>query len=101
MTATRIRARPRRRAKAALAARKAPRQPRAQATVEAILAATADLLEKSGYARLTTNHVAQRAGISIGSLYQYFPSKEALCHALAERHYRRHAARYLERLETV
>jgi AcrR family transcriptional regulator len=101
MPATRIRPRPRKRPRSTLAARKAPSQSRSQATVEAILAASAELLEKNGYARLTTNHVAQRAGISIGSLYQYFPNKESLCHALAERHYQRHATRYLERLEAV
>lgn len=81
--------------------RKAPRQDRAQITVEALLQATAELLDERGYGALTTNHVAQRAGVSIGSLYQYFPGKEALCHALAERHFQRYAQLYVERLATL
>ncbi len=58
--------------------RKKPLQARAIATVEAITRATAHILVEHGYDALTTNHVAERAGVSIGSLYQYFPSKEAL-----------------------
>jgi AcrR family transcriptional regulator len=81
--------------------RKKPRQQRSQATVDALLKATAQLLEERGYARLTTNHIARRAGVSIGSLYQYFPGKDALCHALAERHFGNYAQRYLARLEAV
>ncbi len=81
--------------------RKRPAQARAQDTVEALLQATAELLERGGYARLTTNHVAQRAGVSVGSLYQYFPNKEALCHALAERHFQRHTERYLQHLDAM
>lgn len=68
------------------APRKAPRQARAQATVEAILRATAHILRTRGWDACNTNAVAKRAGVSIGSLYQYFPSKEALLAALAERH---------------
>ena len=67
-------------------ARKAPTQARAQETVEAILAATARVLARDGYDRASTNKVAEAAGVSIGSLYQYFPSKEALVSALIERH---------------
>jgi AcrR family transcriptional regulator len=66
--------------------RKLPRQARAQATVTAILEATAHILAEAGYDALTTNHVAARAGVSIGSLYQYFPSKEALVGELMDRH---------------
>jgi AcrR family transcriptional regulator len=66
--------------------RKAPRQERARATNEAILEATAHILVERGWARLTTNHVAERAGVSIGSVYQYFPSKDALVAALVDRH---------------
>lgn len=58
--------------------RKRPRQQRSQATVAAILEATARILERGGAEALTTNAVAQLAGVSIGSLYQYFPSKTAL-----------------------
>ena len=66
--------------------RKSPRQERSRATVAAILAATARLLVKHGFDRTTTNMVAEAAGVSIGSLYQYFPSKEALVAALVEQH---------------
>jgi AcrR family transcriptional regulator len=66
--------------------RKRPRQERSRQTVEAILAAAARILVRHGYDRTSTNRVAQAAGVSIGSLYQYFPSKEALVAALIERH---------------
>jgi len=66
--------------------RKTPRQERSQRTVEAILGAAAQVFADQGYAATTTNHIAERAGVSIGSLYQYFPSKDAILLALAERH---------------
>lgn len=66
--------------------RKQPKQERSQATVEAILLATTHILTENEYDRLTTNRVAERAGVSIGSLYQYFPNKQALIFALAEHH---------------
>src|SRR3954447_23097894 len=66
--------------------RKSPRQDRSRATVDAILEAAARVLVKQGFERTTTNRVAEAAGVSIGSLYQYFPSKEALVAALVERH---------------
>jgi AcrR family transcriptional regulator len=66
--------------------RKTPRQERSRATVDAILSATARLLVNRGFDRTTTNQVAADAGVSVGSLYQYFPSKEALVGALMERH---------------
>lgn len=62
-----------------------PRQARAAATVDAILEATAHILREGGLAGLTTNAVAERAGVSIGSLYQYFPGKQALLCALIRR----------------
>ncbi|HEX4339541.1 MAG TPA: TetR/AcrR family transcriptional regulator [Polyangiaceae bacterium] len=55
-------------------------------TVDAILKATAHILVKEGYDRASTNKIAATAGVSIGSLYQYFPSKEALVAAIADRH---------------
>jgi len=55
-----------------------PRQQRARDTVAVILRATAQILSRDGLAAVTTNRVAQRAGVSIGSLYQYFPDKAAL-----------------------
>jgi len=66
--------------------RKEPRQDRAKATVDAILAATARLLVREGYDKTSTNRIAEAAGVSVGSLYQYFPSKEALVAALIEQH---------------
>jgi AcrR family transcriptional regulator len=52
--------------------------------VAAILDAAAEILAEGGYAALTTNHLAERAGVSIGSLYHYFPNKEAIIAALAK-----------------
>ncbi|MBK1715959.1 TetR/AcrR family transcriptional regulator [Rubrivivax gelatinosus] len=66
--------------------RKAPRQARSQAMVEAILEATARVLAERGYAGTNTNVVAERAGVSVGSVYQYFPHKDSLVAALHERH---------------
>lgn len=66
--------------------RKQPEQDRSRATVEAIVDAAAHILVKGGYAAFTTNRVAEKAGVSIGSLYQYFPNKEALLGALMRRH---------------
>ena len=57
--------------------RKRPRQARARATVEAVLEATSQVLIEYGYARLTTTRVAKRAGVSVGTLYQYFSGKAA------------------------
>src|SRR5689334_22363891 len=66
--------------------RKRPVQERSQAMVKAILDGTARVLVNTGYDRASTNRVALAAGVSVGSLYQYFPSKEALVAALVERH---------------
>jgi len=66
--------------------RKQPRQERAKATVDAILTAAAQVLIAQGYENATTARIAERAGVSIGSLYQYFPNKEALVAALIEHH---------------
>lgn len=65
--------------------RKAPSQPRSAHTVEAILEGAAHILEQHGLDGYTTNAIAARAGVSIGSLYQYFPTKEAVTVALIER----------------
>ncbi|MFM0504708.1 TetR/AcrR family transcriptional regulator [Paraburkholderia caffeinilytica] len=67
--------------------RKAPRQARSRATVEAILTAGAQVLGRQGWARFTTNDVAEAAGVSIGSLYQYFPNKNVLVQAITTRHF--------------
>ncbi|AYY51926.1 TetR/AcrR family transcriptional regulator [Acinetobacter baumannii] len=65
--------------------RKRPRQARSVATFEAILEAAARILETLGFAGFNTNAVAELAGVSIGSLYQYFPSKDALIVELIRR----------------
>jgi AcrR family transcriptional regulator len=66
--------------------RKQATQERSRLTIDVILEATARVLIKDGYDRASTNRIAAEAGISIGSLYQYFPSKEALVAAVSERH---------------
>ena len=72
----------------ALRPRKQPLQGRSRDTVAAILAAAAQVFTRRGYAATTTNHIAARAGVSIGSLYEYFPNKDALLVALLEQHIR-------------
>lgn len=64
--------------------RKTPRQQRSRSTVESIKQATLQLIAKEGFANLGTGRIAERAGISIGSLYQYFSSCEAVLLALYE-----------------
>jgi AcrR family transcriptional regulator len=81
--------------------RRRPRQARAQATVEAILKATSNVLVEEGYDRASTNRVAHAAGVSIGSLYQYFPSKEALVAALVDEHLGKMNALLAEALQQV
>ena len=73
--------------KAAPRMRKEPRQARSIATVEAIIEAGAHVLSELGWAGFTTNKVAEAAGVSIGSLYQYFPDKLALVDAIRRRHF--------------
>jgi AcrR family transcriptional regulator len=77
--------------------RKHPRQNRSRAKVEGILAAAADIVSGRGLEAVTTNAVAARAGISIGSLYQYFPGKAALLAALI----RDERANLLEAVERI
>ncbi len=66
--------------------RKRPRQRRSEETVARILDAAARIFDERGYRATTTNHVAEEAGVSVGSLYQYFPNKDALLTGLTERH---------------
>lgn len=70
-----------------------PKQARSQQRVDHLLNVAAQVFEESGYAAATTNGIAARAGVSIGSLYQFFPNKEALMDALVER--------YLDELQQV
>jgi AcrR family transcriptional regulator len=79
--------------------RKIPRQARARETVEAILVAAAQVLRRHGYAGATTDRIAERAGVSVGSLYQYFPNKDAILVTLAERHVDAGFARVREMME--
>ena len=72
--------------------RKEPRQSRSRVTVEAILDAGARILSDEGWAAFTTNRVAEVAGVSIGSLYQYFPDKLSLVDAIRSRHLEEPAA---------
>lgn len=69
-----------------LAPRKTPVQDRSNATVLAIFEATIQVLLKVGYAKLTTTLVSERAGVSVGTLYQYFPHKDALLTAVIVRY---------------
>jgi AcrR family transcriptional regulator len=78
------------------APRKQPRQARARHTVDAIIEASARILEADGHGGFTTNAVADLAGVSIGTLYQYFPDKDALMGALIFRE----TSRLVEEAET-
>ncbi len=83
------------------APRKRPRQERSEATVDAILEAAARELAREGYEAATTNHIAKAAGISVGSLYQYFPSKDAIAVELIRRFRADRLAFVRARLEAV
>jgi len=71
---------------AGLDRRKCPRQARAAVTVDAIFEGTLQVLLSAGSARLNTTRVAERAGVSVGTLYQYFPNKQSLLFAVLERY---------------
>jgi len=66
--------------------RKRPQQQRSRVTIDTIFEATIQVLLANGHDRITTIQVADRAGVSIGSLYQYFPNKSALLAAVVKRH---------------
>lgn len=71
---------------ASLTPRKRPRQARSTATLDAIFEATIQVLLADGMRALTTTRVAERAGVSVGTMYQYFPHKQSLIYALNERY---------------
>lgn len=66
--------------------RKSAKQRRSQETVAAILEAAAQVFQEGSYDKGTTDRIAERAGVSIGTLYQYFPDKDAILNVLFERH---------------
>ena len=66
--------------------RKYASQERSRATVDALIEATARILVREGFEKASTNRIAEAAGVSVGSLYQYFPGKEALVAAVIDRH---------------
>jgi AcrR family transcriptional regulator len=66
--------------------RRLPSQARSRATVDAIIQAAAYILTEIGWEGLTTNAIAERAGVNVGSLYQFFPNKEAVIAELQRRH---------------
>jgi AcrR family transcriptional regulator len=72
--------------KAATKPRKHASQQRSRATVDALVEATARILVREGFDKASTNRIAEIAGVSVGSLYQYFPGKEALVVAVIDRH---------------
>ena len=83
-------------AQATLEPRKSPVQARSTASVDAVLEATLQVLVAIGKERLTTTRVAERAGVSVGTLYQYFPNKSSLLKATLRRHFESVAATILE-----
>ena len=66
--------------------RKTATQARSRATIDALVQATARILVREGFDKASTNRIAEVAGVSVGSLYQYFPGKEALVAAVIDRH---------------
>jgi AcrR family transcriptional regulator len=69
-------------------ARRRAKQERAHETLAVVLEAAAQVLQREGYARATTNRIAQVAGVSVGTIYQYFPDKDAIFDALIQREMR-------------
>ena len=76
--------------------RRTPQQSRSQQRIDLVLDTAAELFAEIGYEAATTNAIADRAGISIGSLYRYFPGKDAILRALANRYYEQVHALYGE-----
>ena len=85
--------------KSGLIPRKKPKQKRAQKLVDAILEATTQVLERFNFDESSTNKIAERAGVSIGSLYQYFPNKESLVGVLMDRQLQKQTGEFIAILE--
>lgn len=85
--------------KTQISPRKSPKQGRSRSLVGTILTATTRILETGGYAKVTTNKIAELAGVSIGSVYQYFPSKEALVGAILDQQIERNQKRFEAKLK--
>lgn len=81
--------------------RKNPRQKRAVDTIDVIMEATAQVLERNESSGFTTNHIARRAGVSIGTLYRYFPHKKAILREMAESEMRRREAGMREAMANI
>lgn len=81
--------------------RKRPIQQRSQATFDAIVQACARLLPQYGYAGITTNHMAETAGVGVASLYEYFPGKDAVIAQVAERLVARVMSRLSEAMPAI
>lgn len=81
--------------------RRRPSQSRSQETVQALLEATARVLVEDGYDRASTNRIARVAGVSVGSLYQYYPNKEALIAALVDVHAEQMRGTFTQMLEDL
>lgn len=84
-----------------LSPRKKASQDRSKETVKSIMQATAHIIEKSGMENLSTNQIAKKAGVSIGSLYQYFPSKESILINLVEKELNNHVDNIKEHIEQI
>lgn len=81
--------------------RKEASQERAKVTVDSIVQATGILLKENGLKGLTTNKIVEKAGVSIGSLYQYFPGKEAILAVLLERQFKKDLKKFKVKLEEI
>lgn len=81
--------------------RRNPSQERANATIDTIFEATARIVEQGESGQLTTNHIAEKAGYSVGTLYGYFPNKQSLLRAMALREMRRQEALLMEKLQAI
>lgn len=78
-----------------------PTQRRSSQRLDALLDAAAEIVDESGFERLTTQMVAERAGASIGTVYRYFPDRVAVLYALRERSVRRYRERVADEMERV